>query len=146
MGAALSGRTAGRRGRRAFRQMAEINVTPFVDVMLVLLIIFMVTAPLLTVAVPLDLPKTKGQMLSQSTEPLVISVKPDGTVYLQDTSTSLDLLVPKLLAITEQNKETRIFIRGDRKLAYGRMVEVMGAVSAAGFTRLALVADLPLGQ
>ncbi len=132
-----------RRQRRAYQPMSEINVTPFVDVMLVLLIVFMVTAPLLTVGVPIDLPKTKAQPLTQPEEPLVISVDAEGTIYIQDTSVPLDSLIPRLIAITENKPDTRIFLRGDRTVKYGRMMQVMGRVNVAGFTRVALIAELP---
>ena len=132
-----------RHRRRAYRPMSEINVTPFVDVMLVLLIVFMITAPLLTVGVPLDLPKTKAQPLTQPEEPLVISVDAKGAIYIQDTSVPLDSLIPRLIAITENKPDTRIYLRGDRTVSYGRMMQVMGRVNAAGFTRVALIAELP---
>jgi len=133
----------GRQRRSAYRPISEINVTPFVDVMLVLLIVFMVTAPLLTVGVPVDLPKTKAQPLSQPEEPLVISVNADGEIYIQETSVPLDGLVSRLIAITENNADTRIYLRGDQSIAYGRMMQVMGQVNAAGFRRVALIAELP---
>jgi biopolymer transport protein TolR len=123
--------------------MSEINVTPMVDVMLVLLIIFMVTAPLLTVGVPVDLPKTEASVISGQDEPLVISVDRDGKIYLQETEIDITALVPRLSAITGSKPETRIFVRGDRSAVYGRIVEVMGTVSAAGFSRVALIAELP---
>lgn len=134
----------GRRGRRgSYRPVADINVTPLVDVMLVLLIVFMVTAPLLTVAVPLDLPKTQAQSVRQDKEPLVISVDPRGVVYLQESRTELDVLVAKLKAVTGSNPDARIFVRGDRGVPYGRIMEVMGTISAAGYSKVALVAELP---
>jgi biopolymer transport protein TolR len=137
-------RKNGRRQRRTtYRPMSEINVTPFVDVMLVLLIVFMITAPLLTVGVPVDLPKTKAQLLSQPEEPLVISVNAKGEIYVQETSVPLESLVPRLIAITENNADTRIYLRGDRSIDYGRMMQVMGYVNAAGFRRVALIAELP---
>jgi biopolymer transport protein TolR len=137
-------RKNGRRQRRTnYRPMSEINVTPFVDVMLVLLIVFMITAPLLTVGVPVDLPKTKAQPLSQPEEPLVISVNAKGEIYVQETSVPLESLVPRLIAITENNADTRIYLRGDRSIEYGRMMQVMGHVNAAGFRRVALIAELP---
>ena len=132
-----------RRRRSAYRPMSEINVTPFVDVMLVLLIVFMITAPLLTVGVPVDLPKTKAQPLSQPEEPLVISVDAGGEIYIQETSVPLESLVPRLMAITQNNADTRIYLRGDQSIAYGRMMQVMGQVNAAGFRRVALIAELP---
>ena len=134
----------GRSGRRkAYRQMSEINVTPFVDVMLVLLIVFMVTAPLLTVGVPVDLPKTNAPPLATDKEPLYVSVKPDGTVWLQETQVDIPTLAPKLIAITGANPEARILVRGDRSNTYGRMVEVLGTISAAGFHKIGLAAEMP---
>jgi biopolymer transport protein TolR len=136
--------SARRRGRRrVYRPMSEINVTPMVDVMLVLLIIFMITAPLLTVGVPVDLPKTEAGVITGQDEPLVISVDRRGRLFLQETELEMDALVPRLRAITENKPDTRIFVRGDRSVVYGRIVEVMGTVSAAGFTRVALIAELP---
>jgi len=123
--------------------MSEINVTPFVDVMLVLLIIFMITAPLLTVGVPVDLPKTRAATLSDSDEPLVISVDAEGKIYLQEKATPMEKLVPRLVAVTAANPDVKIFVRGDKAIQYGRVMEVMGAVSAAGFKRVSLLAELP---
>jgi biopolymer transport protein TolR len=117
---------------------SEINVTPLVDVMLVLLIIFMVTAPMLTVAVPVDLPKTQAKNMSSQKEPLVITVKSDGAVYLQETPVAISDVVPRLTAITGQDPEARIFVRGDQKVDYGRIMEVMGTISSAGFNKVAL--------
>jgi biopolymer transport protein TolR len=131
----------GRRGRR-IRPMAEINVTPFVDVMLVLLIVFMVTAPLLTVGVPVDLPKTKAQALSQDREPLSVTVRRDGSIYLQNTRVSEDDLVPRLTAIAANGYDQRIFVRGDKSVDYGRVMQVMALISAAGFTHIGLVTDI----
>jgi biopolymer transport protein TolR len=122
--------------------MAEINVTPFVDVMLVLLIVFMVTAPLLTVGVPVDLPKTKAQALSQDREPLSVSVRRDGSIFLQNTRVSEDDLVPRLTAIAANGYDQRIFVRGDQAVDYGRVMEVMALISAAGFTHIGLVTDV----
>ncbi len=140
----MSGGGGGRRGRRgSYRPMADINVTPLVDVMLVLLIVFMVTAPLLTVAVPIDLPKTNARSLSQDKEPLVISIDSKGKVYLQETAMELGSLVDKLKAVTGANPDARIFVRGDKGVTYGRIMEIMGTVSAAGFNKVALVAELP---
>ena len=134
----------GRRGRRMYaRPVSDINVTPFVDVMLVLLVVFMVTAPMLTVAVPVDLPKTQAQSINQDKDPLVISIDAEGRVYLQEKTMKLDELVAKLKAITNANAEARIFVRGDKGVVYGRIMEVMGTISAAGFTKVALVAELP---
>jgi biopolymer transport protein TolR len=122
--------------------MAEINVTPFVDVMLVLLIVFMVTAPLLTVGVPVDLPKTQAQALSQDREPLSVSVRRDGSIYLQNTPVSEDDLVPRLTAIAANGYDQRIFVRGDRSVDYGRVMQVMALISSAGFTHIGLVTDI----
>src|SRR5713101_2475268 len=142
MNAAGSSGAGGRRGRRK-PVMAEINVTPMVDVMLVLLIIFMVSAPLLTVGVPLDLPQTQAKTLDQDKEPLTVSVNANGQVYLQNTEIAAEELVPKLKAITEARRgaEERIFVRGDRQIDYGTVMKVMGRISAAGFRRVALVTE-----
>ena len=135
---------SGRRRNRSRRGvMSEINVTPMVDVMLVLLIIFMVAAPLLTVGVPVDLPKTNAATINDQDEPLVISIAKDGKLYLQDTEIPLDSLVPRLNAITNNKPDTRVYVRGDRAIDYGRVMEVMGTVSAAGFSKVALIAELP---
>ena len=140
----------GRGGRRRHRPMAEINVTPMVDVMLVLLIIFMVAAPLMTVGVPVDLPKTNAAALNQEQEPLTITVNPEGKIFLQETEVEAGNLVPQLQAIManqpQGQPERRIFVRGDRAIAYGRIMEVMGIVSSAGFSRVALLAEQPAGQ
>jgi len=140
MAAVIQSRGHGRRGRR--RVMAEINVTPFVDVMLVLLIVFMVTAPLLTVGVPVDLPKTRAQALGQDREPLSVTIRNNGTIYLQNTIVPEDDLVPRLTAIAANGYDQRIFVRGDRSVDYGRVMEVMGLLSAAGFTHIGLVTDV----
>ena len=134
-------RKSGRSQRH--RPMGEINVTPFVDVMLVLLIVFMVTAPLLTVGVEVDLPKTKAGQINADAAPLVVSIKADGSVHLQDTQVPADALVPRLQAISEANPQIRIFVRGDRAVAYGDVLGVMGRIQAGGFERVALVAQLP---
>lgn len=130
-------------GRRSYRPMAEINVTPFVDVMLVLLIVFMVTAPLLTVGVPVDLPRTEAQNIADQEEPLVVSVTETGAVFVQESEVEMANLVPLLIAVTEANPEAQIYIRGDQALRYGRIMEVMGAINSAGFQRVSLVAELP---
>ena len=130
------------RGRR-HRPMGEINVTPFVDVMLVLLIVFMVTAPLLTVGVEVDLPKTKAGQINADAAPLVVSIKADGSLHLQDTEVPADALVPRLEAISDANPLVRIFVRGDKAVSYGEVLGVMGRIQAAGFERVALVAQLP---
>lgn len=124
---------------RRGRLMSEINVTPFVDVMLVLLVIFMVTAPLLTVGVPIDLPQTKANALPGSDEPLSVSIDIEGRVWVMDTEVPFEGLATLLTEISGANKEVRIFVRGDRAINYGRVLEVMGAITAAGFNRVALV-------
>jgi biopolymer transport protein TolR len=128
--------------------MAEINVTPMVDVMLVLLIIFMVSAPLLTVGVPLDLPQTQAKSLDQDKEPLTVSVNTKGEVFLQNTEIKVDELVAKLQAITQARggNDERIYVRGDRKVDYGTVMRVMGRLSAAGFRRVALVTEVEQGS
>src|SRR5919106_4950845 len=128
--------------RRRRPRMSEINVTPFVDVMLVLLIVFMVTAPLLTVGVTVDLPETRSSPLPGQDEPLTVSVTRDGSVFLQDSAIDLPDLGPRLLAITERRPDARIFVRGDKVIDYGRVMEVVGAIHNAGFTRVALVTEL----
>ena len=135
-----------RYAQRRAQPMSEINVTPFVDVMLVLLVIFMVTAPLLTVGVKVDLPKTKAGAVSGSDEPLAITVNKEGQVFVQNTSTELSGLVPKLVAITGKNPDIRIFVRGDANVNYGRVMEVMGLINSAGFRKVALIARQPLGK
>jgi biopolymer transport protein TolR len=125
--------------------MSEINVTPMVDVMLVLLVVFMVSAPLMTVGVPVDLPKTDASQMVGQDEPLVVSVNEKGEVFLQETKITLEQLVPRLVAITQNKKDTRIFVRGDKAIAYGQVMEVMGTVNLAGFTRVALLTQLPTG-
>jgi biopolymer transport protein TolR len=132
----------GRRSRGRIRPMAEINVTPFVDVMLVLLIVFMVTAPLLTVGVPVDLPKTRAQALSQEREPLSVTIRKDGRIYLQNSPIAEDDLVARLEAIAANGYDQRIFVRGDKNVDYGRVMEVMARISAAGFTHIGLVTDV----
>ncbi|HWU25672.1 MAG TPA: protein TolR [Rhizomicrobium sp.] len=122
--------------------MAEINVTPFVDVMLVLLIVFMVTAPLLTVGVPVDLPKTRAQALGQDREPLSVTVRRDRRIFLQNSLVDDDDLVPKLTAIAGNGYDQRIFVRADRSVDYGRVMEIMAMISAAGFTHIGLVTDV----
>jgi biopolymer transport protein TolR len=128
--------------------MAEINVTPMVDVMLVLLIIFMVSAPLLTVGVPIDLPQSQAKSLDQDKEPLTVSVNTKGEVYLQNSEIKIEELVPKLQAITQARggNEERIYVRGDRKVDYGTVMRVMGRLSAAGFRRVALVTEVEQGS
>ena len=139
MGAGVKRSTGGRR----HRPMGEINVTPFVDVMLVLLIVFMVTAPLLTVGVEVDLPKTKAGAINADAAPLVVSIKADGSLYLQEAAVDAKVLVPRLKAISNANPDVRIFVRGNRAVTYGDVLGVMGSIQAAGFEKVALVAQLP---
>ncbi len=139
--------TGKRRGRRR-AVMSEINVTPFVDVMLVLLIVFMVSAPLLTVGVPIDLPQSQAKALSQDNVPLTVSVNVEGKVYLQNNEIKLDDLVPKLKAIIDARNGTldeQVYVRGDKKVDYGTMMRVMGRLSAAGYHRVALVTEVEQG-
>jgi biopolymer transport protein TolR len=128
-----------RRRRRA--PMSSINVTPFVDVMLVLLIVFMVTAPLLTVGVTVDLPKTTSAPLPGQDEPLSVSIARDGKVYLQDSELSVEELGPRLRAISERKPDARVFVRGDKVIDYGRVMQVVGAIHSAGFSKVALVTE-----
>jgi biopolymer transport protein TolR len=134
--------TGGRNGRHGrYRPLAEINVTPMVDVMLVLLIIFMVTAPLMTSGVSVDLPKTNAQPLNSDSEPLTVSIKADGSIFLQEQAIDISDIIAKLQAIAQNNPERRIFVRGDKDLAYGRIMEVMGTITQGGFTKVALLAE-----
>ncbi len=140
MGASTgAGGSRGRAGR--YRPMSEINVTPFVDVMLVLLIVFMVTAPLLTVGVPVDLPKTAARSLSEQRQPLTISLDSAGTLFLQEQEILMPVLVERLRAIAEVSKDTRVYLRADRSLDYGRVMQVMSTIQASGFHRIALVTE-----
>ena len=141
MGVALGSKKGGRR-RRSSGAMTDINMTPMIDVMLVLLIVFMVTAPMMTAGIPVDLPKTKATTQSNDqVEPLILTLNKDNDVYIQDTKIPLDALVDKLKAITAANPDQRIFIRGDRDINYGKVVGLMGQLTAAGITRVALVAE-----
>jgi biopolymer transport protein TolR len=143
-----SAEAAGRRHRRRRGVMSEINVTPMVDVMLVLLIIFMVSAPLLTVGVPIDLPQSQAKSLDQDKEPLTISLNGDGKIFLQNTEMAVDELVAKLKAISDARGggfDERIYVRGDRRVDYGTVMRVMGRISGAGFHRVALVTDIEQG-
>ena len=138
----------GRRQRRRRGVMSQINVTPMVDVMLVLLIIFMVSAPLLTVGVPIDLPPSQAKSLDQDKEPLTLSLNGDGKIFLQNTEIGVEELVPKLKAISEARGggfDERIYVRGDRKVDYGTVMKVMGRISGVGFHRVALVTDVEQG-
>src|SRR6201995_6008814 len=148
MNVAGSSAGGGRRGRGRKPVMSEINVTQMVDVMLVLLIIFMISAPLLTVGVPLDLPQSQAKSLDQDREPLTVSLNLEGKIFLQNTEVQAEELVPKLKAITEARggAEERIYVRGDRKVDYGTMMKLMGQLSGAGFHRVALVTDVEQGS
>jgi biopolymer transport protein TolR len=139
MAAKLAG--PGGDSRFATESIAEINVTPFVDVMLVLLIIFMVAAPLLTVGVPIELPETRAKPLQGDNEPLTVSVKPDGRVFLQNSEVGLDTLTPKLVAIAKNGYEERVFVRADKTVGYGDVMKVMGELNRAGFRKIGLVTD-----
>ena len=119
--------------------MSEINVTPFVDVMLVLLIVFMVTAPLLTVGIPVDLPKVKATALTDQKDPIEITVNLEGEVYIGESIVEVENLITRINAITEQNTEARIYIRGDRVVAYGRIMEIMSIINSAGYIKVALI-------
>lgn len=138
--------SAGRGRRRRWQRNPDINVTPLVDVMLVLLIVFMITAPLLTVSVPVDLPKTNARAIGQDKEPLVITIDAQGRIFLQETLLATDQLITRLKAVTGANPDARIFVRGDRDLSYGKIMEVMGLVTAAGYNKVALVAELPTNR
>lgn len=143
MSALLMGNGHGRNGGR-YRPMAEINVTPLVDVMLVLLVIFMIAAPLLTVGVPVHLPRTDAPPISENTEPLVISVDASGAIFISKSPVTTDSLVPRLEAITGANPNAVLYVRGDREINYGRVLQVMSLISAAGFRKVSLIAE-PVG-
>jgi biopolymer transport protein TolR len=146
-GSVVSAPSGGRHRRRRRAVMSDINVTPFVDVMLVLLIVFMVSAPLLTVGVPLDLPQSQAKSLDQDREPLTVSVNVKGQVFLQNSEIKIDELVAKLKAVTDARggADERIYVRGDKKVDYGTMMQVMGRLSAAGYHRVALVTEVEQG-
>ena len=132
-------------GNRRWKPQAEINVTPFVDVMLVLLIVFMITAPLLTVGVAVDLPETEARAMPANEEPLTITIGADGVIYLQETEVELETLVPRLQAIAGAGYESRVYIRADENADYGSVMRVMGRISAAGYGNLGLITD-PISQ
>ena len=134
---------AGKKLKHRYQPMAEINVTPFVDVMLVLLVVFMVTAPLLTIGVKVDLPRAEAEVIQGSDEPLTVSINDIGRIYVQEAAVTVDELAPRLKAITGANPEIRIFVRGDEKINYGLIMEVMGAINTAGFTKVALITKMP---
>ena len=140
MGASIQGRENGGRKRR--KLMNEINVTPMVDVMLVLLIIFMITSPMLVAGIEVDLPKTESAPISGSFKPLVISIDKNEQLYLFETMISKDTLIDKLKEITKENKDTRIFVKGDKSISYGIIVETMSRIQSAGFTKVALISDI----
>ena len=121
--------------------MSEINVTPFVDVMLVLLIIFMVTAPLLTVGVQVDLPETTADTLPEETEPLTLTINSKGEIFIQETKVEFKKIIPKILAVSNNRTDTRIYVRGDKNINYGRVLEIMGMLSGSGFTKVALISE-----
>jgi biopolymer transport protein TolR len=137
----------GKRKHHRRRVMSEINVTPMVDVMLVLLIIFMVSAPLLTVGVPIDLPQSQAKSIEQDKEPLTISVNDKGQIFLQNSEITVEDLVPKMQAVAQARggTEARVYVRGDKKVDYGTMMLVMGRLSSAGFHRVALVTEFEQG-
>src|SRR5690606_10518981 len=135
-----------RAGRMRRRPMPEINVTPLVDVMLVLLIVFMVAAPLLTVGVQVDLPKTQAAAIQGQDEPLSVTIDSKGVVYIQESPVELDQLVPRLQAISGNAPDRRIFVRGDQAINYGKVLEVMGMINTGGFTKVALVGNPPSGK
>jgi biopolymer transport protein TolR len=128
-----------------YRPMAEINVTPLVDVMLVLLVVFMVAAPLLTVGVPVDLPQTQAPPINEPKEPTVITVNKEGVLYIQDSVVPMDTLVAKLQAITGSNPDAVLYVRGDKDINYGKVLEVMSLINNAGFHKVSLVAEAPKG-
>ncbi|GJL84729.1 MAG: protein TolR [Micavibrio sp.] len=149
MGASLSGKTGSRRGRRSggnFTPMSDINVTPMVDVMLVLLIVFMVAAPLLTAGVPVDLPDSEAKAITEEdNKPIEIIVTKDGVVYIGETEVKKKKLIPLLSAMTEGQTDRRIYIRGDQGISYGTVMEIIGKVNGAGFNKVALISD-PKGR
>ena len=142
MAGGVNGNGRSRRSWRGrLRPLSDINITPMVDVMLVLLIIFMITAPLLTAGVAVDLPKSRAKLLSQDKEPLTISIEKNGKIFLQETEVQVDELVPRLTAIAENGYDQRIFVRGDKAVDYGTVMQVMGELNAAGFRRIGLVTE-----
>ena len=128
---------------RSKKPMSNINVTPLVDVMLVLLIVFMITAPMLTVGVQVDLPQTRANQLNSDADPLIITMNKNREIFIQDAVVSAGDLIPRLKAISKVNSKTRIFVRGDNLLPYGEVIEIMGKIQSAGYEKVALVAKLP---
>lgn len=137
---ALKSGNGGRNGR--FEHMADINVTPLVDVMLVLLVIFMVTAPMMTAGVNVDLPESSARPLPGTDEPLSVSIAAGGKIYLQKSEVALKDIQPRLTAIAREKRDTRVFVRGDRAVDYGRVMQVVGEINAAGFTKVSLVTEV----
>ncbi len=142
MGASLQSSSSGRGRRGRYRKMSDINVTPFVDVMLVLLIVFMVAAPLLAAGVPVDLPKSEAKQISdEDNKPIEVSVTAEGKIYVGETEVERDRLIALLSSMTNNDPDRRVFIRGDQKLAYGQVMEVIGAINKGGFRKVALISD-----
>ncbi|MDA9171398.1 protein TolR [Alphaproteobacteria bacterium] len=131
-----------RSSRKRNKSLSQINVTPFVDVMLVLLIVFMITAPLLTVGVSVDLPKTKASQLSAKGDPIVISIKRNGKLFIQERAIEDKQLLPRLVAIASGNKNLRIYVRGDKSVSYGIVLDTIAKIKQSGFKKVALVAKL----
>ena len=127
--------------RSAKEPISEINVTPFVDVMLVLLIIFMVTAPLLTVGVQVDLPETSADTLPEDMEPLTLTINAKGEIFIQETKVEYEKIIAKIMAVSNNRTDTRIFVRGDKTINYGRVLEIMGMLSGSGFTKVSLISE-----
>ena len=141
-----NGRSSGRASAGRYRPMSEINVTPLVDVMLVLLVVFMVTAPLLTVGVPVELPQTQAPPINEPKEPLTITVNKEGAIFIQETTVPIENLVPRLQGITGSNPDQVLYVRGDKEINYGRVLEIMSLITAAGFHKVSLVAEAPKGN
>ncbi len=135
----ITSNNSNKRRKQRYTQMSEINVTPFVDVMLVLLIVFMVTAPLLTVGIKVDLPKVEATALTDIKDPIEITVNLEGDIYIGESKVEVENIIPRLNAITEQNTEARIYVRGDRVVAYGRIMEIMAIINSAGYVKVALI-------
>ncbi|MEE2694468.1 MAG: protein TolR [Pseudomonadota bacterium] len=138
--------TPGKGQRQRYQPMAEINVTPFVDVMLVLLVVFMVTAPLLTVGVKVDLPQAEAEVIQGNDEPLTVSINDLGQIFVQEAPVEGHELVPRLKAITGENADIRIFVRGDERVNYGLVMELMSSINVAGFSKVALITKMPLAK
>lgn len=139
MGLNLQKSKSGRKGRRSATAISEINMTPFIDVMLVLLIVFMVTAPLMNVGVPVNLPKTSAPLIHENDEPLTVTINSAGKIFIQESETPEDALGPRLEIITKQNKGTKIYIKGDKDRSFGDVMRVMGIIHGAGFTKVMLL-------